>query len=146
MNWANMVSVIAWIATLLFASPALAAHVTATDVARGWYDEHGDAGAGGSNYLAGECTEDRCAGVHSEFRNFFVFELPLNRVITDASLRLWMPSDGFASPTGTEIYQLFAVHRIRTSSGTAAGHRSSTILARVRPMEVTRRQLPISTP
>jgi hypothetical protein len=104
----NLVRTMTVIAAMFAASPALA-YIPATDVGRGWYDDLGDTGAGLSNYIAGECTEDRCNGPNHEYRNFFVFEVPLNRTIVSASLRLWFPNDGFASPTGSEVYQLFAV-------------------------------------
>jgi hypothetical protein len=104
--------VIAGAVALFGFRPACAAYVSFEDVGRSWYRDSGyTEGLTNPNYLAGECTVNRCdVGNDGEYRNFFVFYLPpIDRVITSASLRLWLPEDGFVSPTGSETYQLFDV-------------------------------------
>jgi hypothetical protein len=102
----------ATVVMLLAALPASAAYVTLDDVGRGWYMDQGyTEGLTNPNYGAGECTRDPCGLFdYAEYRNYFIFELgSIDRVITSATLWLWLPEDGFVSPTGSETYGLFDV-------------------------------------
>jgi hypothetical protein len=96
---------------LLAAGAAAGASITLEAERQGWYRDTGYTdGPGNPNYLAGECDEMCSYTDFAEYRNFFIFDLSaVPGRTTAARLLLWVPENGFVSPTGSEIYELFHV-------------------------------------
>jgi hypothetical protein len=101
---------LATIVMLLTGLPASAAYITLEDDDRGWYRDTGFTELPNQNYLVGGCAGDGCGAPVAEYRKFFLFDIStVDRPITGARVLLWMPQDGFLSPTGNETFELFHV-------------------------------------
>jgi len=71
---------------------------------RGWYREDGFHESDNENYLTGIFD---LTGVRSDRNSFFVFDLVDIQVVESASLRLFLPSDGYNSADSDETFSVF---------------------------------------
>ena len=71
---------------------------------RGWYREDGFHESDNENYLTGIFD---LTGVRSERNSFFVFDLTAIEEVESASLRLFLPTNGYNSADSDETFSLF---------------------------------------
>ena len=76
-------------------------------VATGWYFETGWHDHGISNYFTGDCGS--CGPNNGQYNSFFVFNVPLDILITSASLSIGNPVNGYASPNPSETLSFWDV-------------------------------------
>ena len=78
-----------------------------TSVDSGWYDSTGAHNAANPNYVVGQL---QSFGGLQTLHDWFVFDVPsIPGLITNASIELFNPSGGYASPDATETLTIFDV-------------------------------------
>lgn len=114
----RLAAVFAALVGLAASAGSATAGFTTNTIDRGNVQADGTIAPGNFNFAAGTDLSSSGNPAFTEFRNFFVFNLPTSTIpITSASLRLFNPAadpsipveNGFQSPDATETFTLFDV-------------------------------------
>jgi len=98
--------------------------VVLTATGLGWYEGDGvpNGSSLGNNYIAGICgSSDACYGDNGNYHDWFTFNIPAGTVITDATLQLYNPVNGYISPNATATYTNWDVTTAVGDLGSVSG-------------------------